>query len=495
MDGIFCANFLASRDGWPRCQQAWHAECYTCLGQGKFPLEELVDEEGNVWHTQEEREKRVNFGVKGAHLVVPFQCEICWLRQLEKRDPTSSDSDYIMYIRRVNLDAIAGRSKKTISAHNNKMARIIGNCKALGKTPSYPPRGPFPNEDCVGMGVAVDMQYESVHAVGRIRDHIQFSSLRHVRSTYTVSYQSSAGGLQEGAAFSKGKGMVRPTRCPTQSQFFIDFLRGCEYRMGSESRANQPISIRATVEILRRIRMMAADETESDLALSNYYYRVGAMLAVLTAGSLRGYEGFYVCLAGLRKHLRSGKNGVVPADYNFHTLFSEDDARKLPHVVITLLGAFKAENGSDYHMINVANVTTSGLQVRWWVEKLVSVCESEGRFRGPAFAGPDGKLESSLDYDATFREVAKEVQGDTDTEWIPSDLDVDGCLGLSRTPRKTAETRAKQAGVSTQIQDAMNRWRTVEGSKGKTVRWKATRDTYTSAVGEMPNTWRYSHAL
>ena len=127
------------------------------------------------------------------------------MRQLEKRDPTSADSDYIMYIRRVNLDAIAGRSKKTISAHNNKMARIIGNCKALGKTPSYPPRGPFPNEDCVGMGVAVDMQYESVHAIGRIRHHIQFSSLRHVRSTYTVSYQSSAVGLQEGAAFSKGK--------------------------------------------------------------------------------------------------------------------------------------------------------------------------------------------------------------------------------------------------------------------------------------------------
>jgi len=33
-------------------------------------------------------------------------------------------------------------------------------------------------------------------------------------------------------------------------------------------------------------------------------------------------------------------------------------------------------------------------------------------------------------------------------------------FGLSRATRKNAETRAKQAGVFTQIQDAMNRWRT-----------------------------------
>ena len=66
---------------------------------------------------------------------------------------------------------------------------------------------------------------------------------------------------------------------------------------------------------------------------------------------------------------------------------------------------------------------------------------------------------------------------------------MDVCFGLSRTPRKTDETRAKQAEVSTQIQDAMNRWRIVEGSNDKTVRRKASRDTYTAGVGEMPNKW------
>ncbi len=79
----------------------------------------------------------------------------------------------------------------------------------------------------------------------------------------------------------------------------------------------------------------------------------------------------------------------------------------------------------------------------------------------------------AFDCYATFREVAKDYR--------------EIHIGLSRATRKNAETRAKQAGVFTQIQDAMNRWRTVEGSNDKTVRWKATRDTYTAGVGEMPN--------
>jgi len=39
----------------------------------------------------------------------------------------------------------------------------------------------------------------------------------------------------------------------------------------------------------------------------------------------------------------------------------------------------------------------SGLQTRWWIEKLVNVCGSEGRTDGPAFADADGWLASSPD--------------------------------------------------------------------------------------------------
>ena len=453
----------------------------------------LEDEEGNPWHTNKKRLDRLNHGVKGAHLVVAFQCEKCWMRLLEGRDPGPRDAEYVACLRRANLDAIAGRAKATIIQHTNRMAEVIRNCAMLNKTPTFPARGPFPDYDCVGMGVAVDMQYKSAHGTGRNSKRPQYDTLRQYRSSNTVCYQSSAMGMMEGSAFSRGTGVVRPTNCATQSVWFGDFLRGMEYRMGHEGRANKPITMSATIEILRRLQLRAEEEADVNPPLSNYLYRVGAMVAILTGGSLRGNEGFFLCLLGLRRHLQKGKRGSIPVNYSFQYLFSENEARALPHVVLTLLGDFKGENSSDYHILNVANVTRSGLDIRWWVEKLVAVCEAEGRSVGPAFAGPDGRLESSLDYDATFREVALEVQETTD--YIPSDLDVNTWLSLVRTPRKTAETRATQAGVPKEVKDAMNRWSTVEKSKGKRTRWKATRDTYTSAVGEMPNTWRYSYAL
>lgn len=35
--------------------------------------------------------------------------------------------------------------------------------------------------------------------------------------------------------------------------------------------------------------------------------------------------------------------------------------------------------------MDLPNVTSSGLEVRWWIEKLLEVCESEGRTSGYAF--------------------------------------------------------------------------------------------------------------
>ncbi len=50
VDGIFCANFCDPQGNLPACRKAWHTECYTCLGLGKFPVKATADEEGNVWY-------------------------------------------------------------------------------------------------------------------------------------------------------------------------------------------------------------------------------------------------------------------------------------------------------------------------------------------------------------------------------------------------------------------------------------------------------------
>ncbi|KAL7466896.1 hypothetical protein ACHAXS_007170 [Conticribra weissflogii] len=73
MQGIFCANFCNSQDGWPPCLQAWHAECYSCLGKGIFMMVDIQDELGNTWFTQETRAMQLNGGVKGAHICVSMK--------------------------------------------------------------------------------------------------------------------------------------------------------------------------------------------------------------------------------------------------------------------------------------------------------------------------------------------------------------------------------------------------------------------------------------
>ena len=64
---------------------------------------------------------------------------------------------------------------------------------------------------------------------------------------------------------------------------------------------------------------------------------------------------------------------MVPLDLTHKSILEEKVEASLLHVAILLLGNFKGERGVNYHTINVANMLMSGLQTRWWVEKLVKV--------------------------------------------------------------------------------------------------------------------------
>ena len=229
MQGISCGNSFSSRKDWPPCQNMWHAECYTSLGQGiiKFPTVVMKDVAGNPWHKEDERQKQMLTAVEGAHLCIPFQCEVCWFRNLEGRDPRRGESDdvYLACIRRANLDAMLGKSPLTIRAHRRETIGVLENSRLIGKTPAYHPRGPFPLGDPVGMSLAVDMLVKSLVAKGRIANHVQFATLRKLRATYTKNWESSPSGVKEGASFAKGAGRICPTSCPAQSNGSMIFCK------------------------------------------------------------------------------------------------------------------------------------------------------------------------------------------------------------------------------------------------------------------------------
>ncbi len=60
----------------------------------------ILDETGNAWHKEEERWRQMMKGVEGSHLCIPLQCEMCWFRNIEGRDPVLGREDtYMMCIR------------------------------------------------------------------------------------------------------------------------------------------------------------------------------------------------------------------------------------------------------------------------------------------------------------------------------------------------------------------------------------------------------------
>ena len=124
------------------------------------------------------------------HALLPFQCESCWIMNLEGRFPIKGlDDTYVMLVRRVNLDIINGRAKATLKSHAASVLRTVQNCQRYGKTPSVPVRGPMPLKDSIGMGLAVETIDLSLVATGRINleGYIQYDTMRRPRATYSTS--------------------------------------------------------------------------------------------------------------------------------------------------------------------------------------------------------------------------------------------------------------------------------------------------------------------
>ena len=165
------------------------------MSQGElptFPTVAIEDEIGNPWHKEEERRKRLSHGVDGAHMCIPLQCKICWMRNLEGRDQiTEVDEVFQACIKRANLDSMVGKSVLTIANHVRETRTVIKNTVMINKTSTYYPRGPFPLGNPVGMGLAVGMELKSLMAKGRIRNHVQFSTLQRLWETHTKNWESS----------------------------------------------------------------------------------------------------------------------------------------------------------------------------------------------------------------------------------------------------------------------------------------------------------------
>jgi len=477
MSGLFCANFAHYRWHWTPCRSAWHGSCYVPHGLDNFYYHVLTDEEGFDWRPPESL-TRFRVARDGDHLLTPFQCDLCCFRNLQRRDPViglAKDDLLLCCIRRANLDAVWGREPHTVSATLRGVRHMVCLWGKVDLAPNLPPLGPYPVADSLGMGVAIAMLLKSLEPGRYNLQYQQFETVRKLRAAYANTYMASWGGVSSLRTVGGDRVKHHLTHSPTQSLWFERFAQGCIHRMGQDVRQDWAFPLGAMLGLFQVLEEEWTETEERDLAVQSRVASIGAYSIIAFCGSFRGAEVFLVDLHGLRKHLE------------------ETQRHRRDHVVIPLLGRFKGEQNSRYHLAPLASVTSSGLRVQAWVERLVEVREKEGRIQGPAFCDERGRIARAHSYEEWIMERLMRVQA-TIPGAIPPEVDIYEQFGVSRSFRRGATSVARTRGVDDRAVELINRWRRFEGARG-THPSMPMREHYTDIAIMVPELIKFSKAL
>ena len=479
--GIFCGNFSAKRGSLTTCQRGWCAACYKAPKNLDFHIHREQNEVNLSWIKKGE-DKRFLQGIDGAFLVVPFQCDWCWFKALEDREPMANsyhDTCLMGYIRRVNLDLIWCRSPSTITSARDNVKMLITMWRELGMKIELPPLGPWPLKDEVGFRIAMAQVRYAQRPGTNASTHLQFDSVRKLRTAFAHLYSvSNAVAGVETSGFKGIKGDIfAATKCPTDSKFFQLFTRGMLLRLGRQTRSNWGLDFRVLHIILQNLEydINAADtspERQRECAMLGSFLLIGFVCA------LRGNEIFLVEAEGIQSMIQKG--------------LSEPDMKR-QHVVIPLLGRFKNEEGERWHVMPSVSVTRSGFQVRHWVERLVNVLKLEKHGLGPAFCNVDGEMLKYGWIDERFVEELQKVQK-THSHLIDASIEVDENFSIFRSIRKGSTARAVDMKVDQLTIDLHNRWRTLE-NRGGSKSTKSMQDYYSDLRLTINARLAYSRAL
>jgi hypothetical protein len=127
-------QLLLFTGGRTSCKQSWCGPCYSGEGLSEFPSNEPTDEDGYVM-LKEQDKSRFLIDRMGDHLMCPFQCNTCHLRNIQKQDPLltkSEDIKLLKCIQRAKLDALWDKEPSTVGKHFNQATQAITLALSLG---------------------------------------------------------------------------------------------------------------------------------------------------------------------------------------------------------------------------------------------------------------------------------------------------------------------------------------------------------------------------
>lgn len=407
-------------------------------------------------------------------LLAPFQCDLCWFRNLKGRDPVGdglADDELLMFIRRVNLDILWSRSVSTVQSTKGNILKGLRMCKELVIPPTYPSLGPWPVGDNIGFTVALQLLKASLLPGKYHETHQQFDTIRGLRTAFSNIFESS-NSAQKARRVLRGDGGItlHSSTCPTQSDLFERFMKGLISRMGKDVRSNAGLSHTVLKSILLNLEKEINEEPS--YSRQRFLLLCGVFIVVCYGGSLRGCEGFMMERSDLIRNISRGQYDT-----------------EIPHVVVPLLGRFKGELGERCHLVMMVNISNSGIEFRKWVTRAVELFKRENlNSVGPVMCDEDGNMLTSTAVDYEFKKQVTKVQ-DARPDLIEASINVFEMFGIFRSMRKGSESRATEEGVSDRVIDLINRWRKMEGNKRGSM---AMRDYYLDMLMVKKRYLRYS---
>jgi hypothetical protein len=233
---------------------------------------------------------------------------------------------------------------------------------------------------------------------------------------------------------------------PCSSFWFYRFIEGARIRMGQDWRPNKALSIDLFLATLESAKLKITEAVS--IRDKNRWIVFHAYVVVCYTCSLRGCEGFLLDLAGLNRKFAAGGN---------------------KYVVIALLGRIKGETGDRDHLLPCVPVTSSVIDVKASVARLIEFKRSRGLVGGPAISDVAGNVLFHQALNNSLLEVLEELF-DSHRELFAPSISAKDILRqrvqVYRTLQRTSDTRALNQKVSPSDIDVVNRWKAVERADG-----------------------------
>ena len=340
-----------------------------------------------------------------------------------------------------------------MKGYQGRIKHMLEETEKRGRLPPFTLMQPWSNEDNQGMGIALLMLTKSL-AKGRNAHYTQFDTCRQDRSIASNIYTATSILSEEQNVLKTKRGEAWHLHSdPMQSMLMERFTKGMSRRMPEEVKRNAPLLGHTLSAMLRRMKREVVDEESCSGERRRELIMTGGYMVVTYGYSLRGNEGLWVCGDRLREGIAVGREG---------------DHLSGPHVLVPIIGFFKGEGGTRMHVLPIANETKSGIEARWWLERVVEILNEENNQGCPAFCDKEGYQLREKDLEGVFHPVLEELAREAGgNKWWPKGVAVKDYCRCYRSFRRGAENTAINNGVKDDTIEFVNRWRSFELNKGR----------------------------